>query len=952
MMRNRAFPMLAVLTLCSGFACAQSEPSWTQLSLSTCNVDDFLADHPNSDGRGVVIAIFDTGVDPSIPGLTHTPDGEVKVIDVQDFTGQGDIELQRIRLDEQEGKLVDYDDEGSPIYYTPPDLPAAGGEERRWWFGTLDEHRFINSDVPDLNDNGTTDDEWKVLVTALSGDGDDQALFFIDRNMDRSFADEKPLQNYKLKYDMFTLHRAEPENQIVPFNFAVNIFLRQAKVVVHWDDGAHGTHVAGIAAGFHINNQDGFNGVAPGAKLISCKIGKNSVGGISVTESMKQAFEYVGRYAREHGVPVVCNMSYGVESEIEGHSDIDEFVDEFLRANPYVVFCTSAGNEGPGVSSIGTPSAAYHAIAVGALMAADTGRDVAGYHLKEAAITAFSSRGGELAKPDIVTPGWSASTVPRHVTRGDFWAGTSMASPYAAGLCAVLISDALAKHPGVKVRGWDVRRALELSGRPVADANVLDMGWGVPDMPKAKEILDKLVPLAKDDPVIGYDISTPCPQGYKGNARAAYWRGTWFPIGADRQTFTAAPIFAPGVDAGAQTAFTRKFELRSNADWINLPQETTYLRSEQNARIYVEYDGDKLTEPGLYVGTVDAIADGVVAFRLLSTIIVPYRFSLQDDYTLKFKDQTVNGWMPTRYFLAVPPGAGAMKLTLSAPEDKLSRARIEYVYDPAGHGYRARGSRLAPDEGRREIVRTFIEDLRPGVWEVPILADKADKQWPFEFKVQFFGLHADPPKITEWSGGGKPSGELTVTNLFEKRIVADADGLVEGYRKHEEDTFEGLDDTLEYSINLDERFNRVRIHLEMTPEDFATTTDIGVMLKDSSGEAIYSSAFDNREHKAVVHAGGSLTLVITGGFAVADDQRETPITVDIDQLLADPVSLKVGRNGRSPINFVPNVPIPLDFKVQEALEDKPNGLRPVGYLRFRERNSHDEVLRVPLDIGG
>ena len=47
--------------------------------------------------------------------------------------------------------------------------------------------------------------------------------------------------------------------------------------------------------------------------------------------------------AREHGVPVVCNLSFGVESEIEGHSDIDEAVDEFLAANPYLVFCTSAG---------------------------------------------------------------------------------------------------------------------------------------------------------------------------------------------------------------------------------------------------------------------------------------------------------------------------------------------------------------------------------------------------------------------------------------------------------------------------------------------------------------------------------------------------------------------------------------------------------------------------------
>jgi hypothetical protein len=115
---------------------------------------------------------------------------------------------------------------------------------------------------------------------------------------------------------------------------------------------------------------------------------------------------------------------------------------------------------------------------------------------------------------------------------------------------------------------------------------------------------------------------------------------------------------------------------------------------------------------------------------------------------------------------------------------------------------------------------------------------------------------------------------------------------------------------------------------------------------------VYSSAFSNRKHSATVRGSGSLTLVITGGFAVADDQRKTPITVNIDQLLAEPVAIKVTRDGAAPLNFVPGVPIPVDFKVQAKLKDKPKGTRPVGYLRFRERNSHDTVLRVPIEIGG
>ncbi len=953
-MQRRRRSVLFVLVLAPCVACAQTSPSWTQLSLSTCRVDEFLTANPASDGRGVVIAVLDTGVDPSIPGLTRTPGGEVKVIDVQDFTGQGDIELHRVRLDAQDGKLVDYDEDGSPIHYDLPQLPAdESPQQRRHWFGFLDEGKFVNSDVPDLNDNGTTDDEFPMYVTALEGDGDDQAVCFVDTNLDRSFADEKPLRNYKLDFDTFTLFRKQPEKQIIPVTFAINIFLREAKVVVYYDDGAHGTHVAGIAAGYGINNQDGFNGVAPGAKVIGLKIGQNAVGGVSTTASIKRALEYAARFAREHGVQVVCNLSYGVESSLEGSSDIDKAVDEILRKNPYMIFCSSAGNEGPGLSSVGTPGSATETFSIGAALAADSARDVMGYSLEHAVATVFTSRGGELDKPDIIAPGWSTSTVPRWVKRGDYWAGTSMASPYAAGLCAVLISDARARHPQVQIRSCDVRRALSLSAKPMAGATPLATGYGLPDMVAASRLLDELVTASKDDPVIGYDISTPCAHGHEGKARAAYWRSTYFPTD-EQQTFTITPVFAPGTDASAKTSFVRKFELRSTSPWCRLTQKEVYLRSEQSARVYVDYDKTKLTEPGVYTAAVEAVSDGRVAFKLMNTIIVPNRLTAENDFSLAFEDQHVQGWEPSRYFVAVPPGASAMKLKLSAPQGKESKASIERIYDPTGARLRIRANKLDTTKGKREVQWSVTDKLIPGVWELPIVADRPDKEWPFNLDVRFFGLSPQPAEITDWSES-PPEGEVTITNLFETPLHAQAKGLFEGFRKQEEDEFEGLSDTLEYTITLDERFDRVRIDLEMTPQAYATTTDIGVAL-EADGEEFYSSAFSNRIKKATVtvpNVGEStkVKLIIRGGFAVIDDKRETPITVKIDQLLAEPVPIKVTHGEAANINFVPGVPIKLDFELEGRPPDTPEDLRPVGYLLFRERSSNDAALRVPMDIG-
>jgi len=55
---------------------------------SEIEATEFLVENPDFDGRGSVIAIFDTGVDPGGHGLSVTTTGEKKVIDVVDCTGE------------------------------------------------------------------------------------------------------------------------------------------------------------------------------------------------------------------------------------------------------------------------------------------------------------------------------------------------------------------------------------------------------------------------------------------------------------------------------------------------------------------------------------------------------------------------------------------------------------------------------------------------------------------------------------------------------------------------------------------------------------------------------------------------------------------------------------------------------------------------------------------------
>src|SRR5207302_4903590 len=63
------------------------------MPLKGTGVDQFRVKHPTYDGRGVLIAILATGVDPGVDGLITTSTGAPKIIELRDFSGEGRVAL-------------------------------------------------------------------------------------------------------------------------------------------------------------------------------------------------------------------------------------------------------------------------------------------------------------------------------------------------------------------------------------------------------------------------------------------------------------------------------------------------------------------------------------------------------------------------------------------------------------------------------------------------------------------------------------------------------------------------------------------------------------------------------------------------------------------------------------------------------------------------------------------
>ena len=932
------------------------------LSRDRIGARDFVRKHGEWDGRGrVVLAVLDTGVDMSVPGLVALPDGTMKVIEARDFSGQGDLTLTKATAETMDGKAILRGEGGYLLAPTKlPEMPIDGN----YWLGFLKEERWRRSEVRDVNGNGETDDVFAFLV--VRGGSWQEPVWFVyaDTDMDGSVDDEEPVRDYLADQKTIVFGGADPAKKSAALVFAPTVLFEgpAPELSLHFTDGAHGTHCAGISAGYRIHGQDGFHGMAPGARILSLKIGNNTfAGGCTTTESMKKAFEYAGRWTVEHGDFVVINLSYGIGSEMEASHDIDVFVDDLLRRYPRLALATSAGNSGPGLSTVGTPAGATLAFSTGALLTTGNARDLYGVKLGRDRLFSFSSRGGELDKPDGLAPGCAWSTVPdwEHY---QIFRGTSMASPQVAGAMLLLASAADAE--GLDITNGMLRRALRYTGQSLPDTPAVCQGGGVVDVPAAYEALKRFAGRKEAaKAALGFAIETATPSQPDGGAPAAYWRaGGYAPESPLGQVFSVKAMLPKTWSADEREAFHETYNLKPAASWVSVDRRSVALRGELASQVTVSYDTSKLREPGIHTARVIATPAKAsskrtdTAFELTSTVIVPERVGREDDYRLKREGQKLPLGELKRWFVMVPPGTTTLDLRVTATKGQFAFGRV-YLFDPAGHQLPAEGYFVDSEtkEEGRYVVRA--DDLVPGgIYEALVYGEyrrygSSGKTSTFDLELSFGGLDFEGPDFVQ-SPGAAPEGTALVTNAFDDRFVGTGKAWVEGYERAETVDVEG--DEFTHSFSLGAGVSSALFILDMTPEDYALFTDVAVQILDAGGNPVAMSGFTAT--RAVIHmrgGPGNYTLQVVGGRTHAKG-RAYSLTMLERYYYSERVPATVTSDDAGTFALYPGVPASLEVSLAAAPTQAPDDFVHTGRLQLIDREGrrwHDRRFTFgPLEL--
>ncbi|KAL4219860.1 tripeptidyl-peptidase II Tpp2 [Mactra antiquata] len=664
----------------------------------------FINKYPDFDGRNVLIAILDTGVDPGAPGLQVTSTGEAKIVDLIDATGSGDVDTSTV-VEVKDGTVKgltgrtlqipgDWKIEDDKVHIgvknaydlyprALKDRVTKERKEKEW--DVLTRDAFANAckaleDFEVAHPNCTTQEEKlekenlqsqiDILTEADKKYNDCGPVYdcivFYDGDTWRACVDtseEGDLSSCKVLASYYKEKQYGTLTDDDMLNYSINIYNDGNTLEIVTNAGSHGTHVACIAAG-NFPEAPERNGIAPGAQVIGIKIGDTRIGSMETGSALVRAMIKVKEYKCD-----LINYSYGEASHWPNSGRVCDILSEIVNKHN-VIFVSSAGNNGPALSTMGAPGGTTSAlIGVGAhvtpqMMAAE-------YSLREKLPSmhyTWSSRGptqdGALGV-SISAPGGAIASVPNWTLKGcQLMNGTSMSSPNACGSIALVLSGLKANN--VDYNPYSVKRALENTAKSVDGVEIFAMGYGLVQVEKCFEHL-----LANCKSM---DCKTEFNINCSGFGRGIYLRE---PLDLEKPSVIAVSIepnhYEGLTEKTEKISFCVQFSLTCDASYVQCPSHLELMNCSRTISIKIDSRG--LSEGAHYTEVcgydVTCVEKGP-AFRIPITVIVPTRLNDTVGYQMQFKDMSFKPGQIRRHFITVPEGASTAVLRVKSLDKEKS----------------------------------------------------------------------------------------------------------------------------------------------------------------------------------------------------------------------------------------------------------------------------------------
>jgi subtilisin family serine protease len=445
---------------------------------------------PFWDGKDVTVAIVDSGIDLDHPALATTSRGERKIVDwfTANAPTSGDSTWVSMSKTTYTGQFT-----AAGGTWT---APASGGPYSIGVFAenssAIDFGSTASEIGGDVNRDGDKTDRFGVLQDIAT------KQVRVDLNGNGDFTDEKAMIDYKVAQDVgiFGTDNPATPNAVERVAFVVqtdkSVYGTSAAPYVNLGiaAAAHGSHVAGIAAGNGILG-GAMAGAAPGAKLMAIKacLSTTTCTDVGLTEGLL--------YAARNGADVVNVSIGGLPALNDGNSARALLYDRTIKEYNVQVFI-SAGNSGSGANTVGDPSVSAEAVSIGSSITSATWLSNYGSTMStKENLHPFSSRGPREDggfKPNIIAPGSAVSSTPRWQPGGPVvgtfelpngyahFNGTSMAAPQATGAAALLLSAYKATHGGKRPKVTALRNAIYTSARYNNDFGAYEQGNGILDV--------------------------------------------------------------------------------------------------------------------------------------------------------------------------------------------------------------------------------------------------------------------------------------------------------------------------------------------------------------------------------------------------------------------------------------------------------------------------------------